>query len=60
MLKGVCINQLPIEELHINKWECLTEDLSDKNRRHLKRKRLLSYFSIFKNWMEKANRKVIA
>lgn len=48
MLKGVRKNHVPIEELNINKCECLTEDLSDKNRRNLKPKILLLSFSNLK------------
>lgn len=44
MLKEVYQNHLPIEELHIDIRECLTEDLSDKNWRHLKPKRLFIFF----------------
>lgn len=48
MLKGVCKNHVPIEELNINKCECLTEDLSDKNWRNLKPKILLSFSNLKK------------
>ena len=40
LLKHVYKNYLPIEELNINIWECLSEDLLDKNWRYLKPKTL--------------------